>query len=92
VKLTFLCGCYVYCYFYFSALKNTVVSGLILQFFALIILLIFFVPGAATYFDFFGALKNRYGFVYSFVATAVLCALFADYHITADCSISPCAP
>lgn len=56
----------------FSALKNTFVPGLILQFFALIILLIyFFVPGATVYFDFFGALKNRYGFVYSFVATAV---------------------
>ncbi|HMU68119.1 MAG TPA: hypothetical protein PKE57_13265, partial [Cellvibrionaceae bacterium] len=55
-----------------AALKNTFVPGLVLQFFALIILLVyFFLPGAHVYFDFFGALKNHYGFAYSFVATAV---------------------
>lgn len=56
----------------FLALKNTLIPGLVLQIFALIILLVyFFVPGAAIYFDFFGALKNQYGFGYSFVATAL---------------------
>lgn len=55
----------------FQALKNTLVPGLVLQFFALIILLVyFFVPSAGIYFDFFGTLKTQYGYVYSFVATA----------------------
>lgn len=56
----------------FSALKNTLVPGLVLQFFALIILLVYFLlPAAKPYFDFFGSLKDRYGFVYSFAATAL---------------------
>ncbi|HEY6529266.1 MAG TPA: hypothetical protein VIZ65_11275 [Cellvibrionaceae bacterium] len=56
----------------FSALKNTFIPGLVLQFFALLILgIYFFVPDAKPYFDFFGDLKNQYGYIYSFFATAL---------------------
>jgi hypothetical protein len=55
-----------------AALKNTFVPGLVLQFFALIILLVYFLlPEAKPYFDFFGALKEQHGFLYSFAATAL---------------------
>lgn len=55
-----------------SALKNILIPGLILQFFAVVILLVYFnVPGAQVYFTFFGALKINYGFAYSFFATAL---------------------
>ena len=56
----------------YAALKNTIVPGIVLQFFALLILLAYFsVPSARSYFNFFGTLKNDFGFGYSFVATAI---------------------
>jgi hypothetical protein len=56
----------------YAALRNTIVPGIVLQFFAFLILLAyFFVPSARDYFNFFGTLKGEFGFFYSFVATAL---------------------
>jgi hypothetical protein len=55
-----------------SVLKQNLLPGLVLQIFAAIILLLyFFVPASKPVFSWFGALKQHYGFVYSFFATAV---------------------
>jgi hypothetical protein len=55
-----------------SALKNTFIPGLVLQLFAVLIFLVYFLlPSAKVYFDFLGQLKNQYGYFYSFVATAL---------------------
>jgi len=53
------------------ALKQNLLPGLVLQFFALIIVLVyFFVPAAQPVFDWFGDLKQAYGYVYAIIATA----------------------
>ncbi|MEY4588010.1 MAG: hypothetical protein RL497_86 [Pseudomonadota bacterium] len=55
-----------------SALKNNLIPGLVLQVFAAVILALYFwLPGAKPYFDYFGALKQQYGYAYSFAATAL---------------------
>lgn len=54
------------------ALKNTLLPGLVLQFFAGMILVVYFlVPSTRMYFDFLGQLKHQYGYFYSCVATAL---------------------
>jgi hypothetical protein len=54
-----------------SALKQNLLPGLVLQFFALALVLIyFFVPASQPVYAWFGVLKHDYGFLYAFVATA----------------------
>lgn len=56
----------------FAALKKNIKPGLVLQAFALVVLLIyFFVPASKPVFVWLGALKTQYGYLYSFVATAL---------------------
>lgn len=56
----------------FAALKKNLLPGLILQVFAIsILLLYFFVPASKPGFTLFGELKQTYGFGYSFIATAL---------------------
>lgn len=56
----------------FSALKKNLLPGLVLQLFAISILVIyFFVPASRPVFTLFGELKQTYGFGYSFIATAL---------------------
>jgi hypothetical protein len=56
----------------FAALKKNLLPGLVLQLFAVLILLAyFFVPSVTPLFSWFGAQKNHFGFGYSFVATAI---------------------
>lgn len=55
-----------------AALKQNFLPGVVLQFFALLLVLVyFFVPAAQPAFDWFGQLKQAYGFVYAIVATAL---------------------
>lgn len=55
-----------------SALKKNLIPGLVLQLFAVSILLTyFFVPASKPLFSHFGELKQTYGFGYSFIATAL---------------------
>jgi len=54
-----------------SALKQNLLPGLVLQFFALTLVLVyFFVPGSQPVYAWFGELKHQYGFLYAFIATA----------------------
>lgn len=56
----------------FAALKKNIKPGLVLQVFAVAVLLIyFFVPASKPVFTWFGELKQTYGYAYSFVATAI---------------------
>lgn len=55
-----------------AALKQNLLPGLVLQFFALALVLVyFFVPVSQPIYAWFGVLKHNYGFAYAFVATAV---------------------
>ncbi len=54
-----------------AALKQNLLPGLVLQAFALAIVLIyFFIPAAQPVYAWFGVLKHDYGFIYAFFATA----------------------
>jgi hypothetical protein len=54
-----------------AALKQNLLPGLVLQLFAVTILVTyFFVPASKPVFTLFGELKQTYGFGYSFIATA----------------------
>lgn len=54
-----------------AALKQNLLPGLVLQFFALcLVLTYFFVPASQPVFAWFGVLKQDYGYGYSFIATA----------------------
>ncbi len=54
-----------------AALKQNLLPGLVLQFFALILVLIYFyVPAAQPTYAWFGVLKHTYGSLYAFIATA----------------------
>lgn len=54
-----------------SALKQNLLPGLVLQFFALAVVLVyFFVPASQPVYAWFGVLKHDYGFLYAFIATA----------------------
>ncbi|HTF98114.1 MAG TPA: hypothetical protein VL995_18400 [Cellvibrio sp.] len=55
-----------------AALGKNIKPGLVLQAFALLILLVyFFVPASQPVFTWFGTLKAQYGYAYSFFATAL---------------------
>ena len=55
-----------------SALKQNLMPGLVLQVFALTLVLVyFFVPVSQPIYAWFGVLKHTYGYGYAFVATAL---------------------
>ncbi len=55
----------------FAALKQNLLPGLVLQFFALALVLIYFyIPQSQIFYAWFGVLKHEYGFKYAFFATA----------------------
>lgn len=54
-----------------SALKQNLLPGLVLQIFALTLVLVyFFVPASQPVYAWFGVLKHLYGYTYAFIATA----------------------
>ena len=54
-----------------AALKQNLLPGLVLQFFALAIVLVyFFAPASQPVYAWLGVLKHHYGFAYAFLATA----------------------
>ncbi|RYY73640.1 MAG: hypothetical protein EOO52_16630 [Gammaproteobacteria bacterium] len=67
-----------------AALKQNLLPGLVLQCFALAIVLIyFFVPASQPVYAWFGILKHLYGYGYSFVATAVFGGLIPFLYLYA---------
>lgn len=57
----------------FSALRKNLVPGFVLQCFAALVMAIYFlVPAAQPVYEIFGQLKQSYGFIYSFIATALV--------------------
>jgi hypothetical protein len=67
-----------------AALKQNILPGLVLQFFALAIVLVyFFVPGSQPLYSWFGVLKHDYGFAYAFIATAVFGGLIPFLYLYA---------
>lgn len=74
----------------FSALKKNLLPGLVLQVFAVSILLIyFFIPASKPLFTLFGELKQTYGFGYSFAATALFGGLIPFLYLWLSKSIAP---
>lgn len=74
----------------FSALKKNLLPGLVLQVFAVSILLIyFFVPASKPIFTLLGELKQTYGFGYSFIATAVFGGLIPFLYLWLSNSLAP---
>lgn len=73
-----------------AALKKNLLPGLVLQLFALSILVTyFFVPASKPVFSWFGLLKQEYGFVYSFIATAVFGGLIPFLYLWLSKSLAP---
>lgn len=67
-----------------AALKQNLLPGLVLQFFALAtVLTYFFVPASQSVFAWFGVLKQQYGYAYSFVATAIFGGLLPFLYLWA---------
>lgn len=74
----------------FAALKKNILPGLVLQLFAAAILLIyFFIPASKPAFNWFGLLKQEYGFVYSFIATAIFGGLIPFLYLWLSNSLAP---
>lgn len=74
----------------FSALKKNLLPGLVLQAFAVSILLIyFFVPASKPLFTLLGELKQTYGFGYSFIATALFGGLIPFLYLWMSKGIAP---
>ena len=73
-----------------AALKKKLLPGLVLQLFALSILVIyFFVPATKPVFSWFGLLKQDYGFAYSFIATALFGGLIPFLYLWLSNSLAP---
>lgn len=73
-----------------SALKKNLFPGLVLQVFAVSILLIyFFVPASTSVFALLGELKQTYGFGYSFIATALFGGLIPFLYLWLSKSLAP---
>ena len=71
------------------ALKQNLKPGLVLQAFALAILLLyFFVPESKPVFNWFGELKAQQGYVYSFVSTALFGGLIPFLYLWLSKSLS----
>lgn len=74
----------------FAALKKNILPGLVLQLFAVSILIIyFFVPTSKPLFTLFGELKQTYGFGYSFVATALFGGFIPFLYLWLSKSLAP---
>jgi hypothetical protein len=72
------------------ALKQNLLPGLVLQCFALAIVLIyFFVPASQPVYAWFGVLKHEYGFLYAFVATAFFGGLVPFLYLWLSGRIEP---
>jgi len=66
------------------ALKQNIVPGLVLQLFALsLVLVYFFVPSSQPIYAWFGVLKHLYGYGYSFFATALFGGLIPFLYLYA---------
>lgn len=73
-----------------AALKQNLLPGLVLQFFALAIVLVyFFVPASQPVYTWFGVLKHEYGSVYAFIATAFFGGLIPFVYLWATKRIDP---
>jgi hypothetical protein len=73
-----------------TALKQNLLPGLVLQCFALTIVLIyFFVPASQPVYAWFGVLKHEYGFLYAFVATAFFGGLVPFLYLWLSKRIDP---
>ncbi|HWV14188.1 MAG TPA: hypothetical protein VN030_02070 [Cellvibrio sp.] len=73
-----------------AALKKNLLPGLVLQSFALIILLLyFFVPAAKPVFSWFNDLKEAYGFGYAFFATALFGGVIPFTYLWATGQLDP---
>jgi len=73
-----------------TALKQNLIPGLVLQFFALsLVLVYFFVPASQPVYAWFGVLKHQYGFFYSFVATAIFGGLIPFLYLLLTKSFNP---
>ena len=73
-----------------AALKQNLIPGLVLQFFALTLVLIyFFVPASQPVYAWFGVLKHQYGFAYAFVATAIFGGLIPFLYLLAMGRLNP---
>lgn len=73
-----------------TALKKNLLPGLVLQLFAISILMTyFFVPTSRPLFTLFGELKNTYGFGYSLVATALFGGLIPFVYLLLNNGLAP---
>jgi hypothetical protein len=67
-----------------SALKQNLLPGLVLQLFALTLVLVyFFVPASQPVYAWFGVLKHVYGYGYAFIATALFGGLIPFLYLYA---------
>lgn len=74
----------------FAALRKNLLPGLVLQLFAVALLIIyFFVPASKPVFALFGELKQTYSYAYSFVATAVFGGLIPFVYLWLSNSLAP---
>jgi hypothetical protein len=74
----------------FSALKKNLLPGLVLQLFAVSILLIyFFVPASKPMFTLLGELKQTYGYGCSFISTALFGGLIPFLYLWLSKSLAP---
>jgi hypothetical protein len=73
-----------------AALKQNLLPGLVLQCFALAIVLIyFFIPASQPVYAWFGVLKHHYGFLYAFMATAFFGGLIPFIYLWRSKRIAP---
>ena len=73
-----------------AALKQNLLPGLVLQMFALAIVLIyFFVPASQPVYAWFSILKHEYGSLYAFVATAFFGGLIPFIYLWVTKRIDP---
>lgn len=74
----------------FTALRQNLLPGLVLQLFAAsLLILYFFVPASKPVFTVFGELKQTYGFIYSFFATALFGGLIPFLYLWLSNRIAP---
>ena len=73
-----------------AALKQNLMPGLVLQFFALTLVLVyFFVPASQPVYAWFGILKHQYGFAYAFFATAIFGGLIPFLYLLFTGRLNP---
>jgi hypothetical protein len=73
-----------------TALKQNLVPGLVLQLFALsLVLVYFFIPESKPVYAWFGMLKHEHGFLYAFIATAIFGGLIPFLYLFFTGSFNP---